>query len=332
MKYFFNFGFCICIFFQNSNAQKWSASRPDSSGIIIITNKGGQTIGYATSSGVRILTVDGFAFKDLNKNNRLDKYEDWRLPVDVRVKDLASKLSIEQIAGLMLYSRRQPIPAPPGGPFAGTYSGKPFSESGAKAFDLSDQQKKFVLNDNVRHVLITSVKSARVASLWNNNLQALAEGNGLGIPANNSSDPRSGTVANAEFNAGAGGSISMWPGSLGLAATFDPSLVKKFGDIASKEYRALGITTALSPQIDLATDPRWNRVSGTFGENVKLSADMARAYIDGFQTSIGSKEIGGGWGYNSVNAMVKHWPGGGTGEGGRDAHYGYGKYAVYPGS
>ncbi len=231
----------------------------------------------------------------------------------------------------MLYSKHQPIPAPPGGPFAGTYSGKPFSESGAKPFDLSDQQKKFLLNDNVRHVLITSVQSARVASLWNNNLQTLAEGNGLGIPANNSSDPRSGTVANAEFNAGAGGSISMWPGSLGLAATFDPSFVEKFGDIASKEYRALGITTALSPQIDLATDPRWNRVSGTFGENVKLSADMARAYIDGFQTSIGSKEIAGGWGYNSVNAMVKHWPGGGTGEGGRDAHYGYGKYAVYPG-
>jgi beta-glucosidase len=59
---------------------------------------------------------------------------------------------------------------------------------------------------------------------------------------------------------------------------------------------------------------------------------MSRAYIDGFQTSTGEKEITGGWGYESVNAMVKHWPGGGTGEAGRDAHYGFGKYAVYPGN
>ena len=114
----------------------------------------------------------------------------------------------------------------------------------------------------------------------------------------------------------------MWPGSLGMAATFDPSLVKNFGQIAATEYRALGITTALSPQVDIATEPRWNRVSGTFGEDPKLAADIARAYIDGFQTSTGKKEIAGGWGYNSVNAMVKHWPGGGSGEGGRDAHYG----------
>jgi beta-glucosidase len=88
-----------------------------------------------------------------------------------------------------------------------------------------------------------------------------------------------------EYNAGAGGRISMWPSSLGLAATFDPALVEKFGSIASKEYRALGIATALSPQVDIATDPRWYRTSGTFGEDPYLSADIGRAYIDGFQTS-----------------------------------------------
>jgi beta-glucosidase len=300
--------------------------------ISVVTNTGGQKLGYSTTSGVKIITADGFAFKDLNKNGKLDKYEDWRLSFDIRAKDLASKMSVEQIAGLMLYSRHQPLPAGARGPFAGTYNGKVFAESGAKASDLSDQQKEFLTKDNLRHVLVTSVQSAEIAAEWNNNVQALVEGIGLGIPANNSSDPRHGTVANAEFNAGAGGSISMWPGSLGMAATFDPSVVKKFGEIAATEYRALGIATALSPQIDIATDPRWNRTSGTFGENPYLSADMARAYIDGFQTSTGNKEIAGGWGYNSVNAMVKHWPGGGSGEAGRDAHYGFGKFAVYPGN
>ena len=124
----------------------------------------------------------------------------------------------------------------------------------------------------------------------------------------------------------------MWPGSLGMAATFDPAIVKQFGEIASQEYRALGISTALSPQIDLATEPRWSRVSGTFGESPHLSADMARGYVDGFQTSAGERAITGGWGYNSVNAMIKHWPGGGPEEGGRDAHFAFGKYAVYPGN
>ncbi|AUD01556.1 glycoside hydrolase family 3 protein [Spirosoma pollinicola] len=296
-----------------------------------VTNKGGQTLGYSAASGVKLLIDKGLAFKDLNKNGKLDKYEDWRLPADARAKDLASKLSVEQIAGLMLYSKHQPIPAAAGGPFAGTYNGKIFAQSGSKVSDLSDQQKEFLTKDNLRHVLITSVQSPEAAAEWNNNAQGLVESLGLGIPINSSSDPRHGTRADAEFNAGAGGAISMWPGSLGLAATFNPELVQKFGQIAATEYRSLGIATALSPQIDIATDPRWNRVSGTFGEDPKLATDMARAYIDGFQTSTGANEITGGWGYSSVNAMVKHWPGGGSGEGGRDAHYGYGKYAVYPG-
>ena len=311
-------------------SQKWTEEKKET--ISMVTNKGGKRLGYSTTSGVKLLTDNGFAFKDLNKNGKLDKYEDWQLSVDERAKDLASKMTVEQIAGLMLYSRHQPIPVAAAGPFAGTYNGKSFAESGVKPYDLSDQQKQFLTKDNLRHVLITSVQSPEVAAMWNNNAQALVEGIGLGIPANNSSDPRHGTIANAEFNAGAGGAISMWPGSLGLAATFDPTLVERFGHIAALEYRALGITTALSPQVDLATDPRWNRVSGTFGEDPQLSTDMARAYIDGFQTSVRSKEIIGGWGYGSVNAMVKHWPGGGSGEGGRDAHYGYGKYAVYPGN
>ncbi|MEZ0538116.1 glycoside hydrolase family 3 protein [Fibrella arboris] len=313
----------------SSQAQSWSESTVGT--LVTVTNKGGQTLGYATTSGVKLVIDKGLAFKDLNKNGKLDAYEDWRLPVAVRAKNLASQLSVEQIAGLMLYSKHQPIPSAPAGPFAGTYGGKVFAESGAKPTDLSDQQKEFLTKDNVRHVLVTSVQSPAVAAGWNNNAQALVEGLGLGIPANNSSDPRHGTRADAEYNAGAGGTISMWPGSLGLAATFSPDIVRQFGQIAAAEYRALGIATALSPQIDLATDPRWYRFSGTFGEDPKLTTDLARAYIDGFQTSTGGNEIRDGWGYTSVNAMVKHWPGGGSGEGGRDAHYGYGKYAVYPG-
>jgi len=313
------------------SCKNWTEAGTGSHRIII--NKGGQTLGYDTTSGVKIITVKGFAFKDLNKNGKLDKYEDWRLSADERAKDLASKLSVEQIAGLMLYSGHQSIPAGANRFFgAATYKGKPFKESGAKSSDLTDQQIKFLTKDNLRHVLITTVESPEVAAVWNNNVQALCEGIGFGIPANNSTDPRHRASSDVEYNVGSAGQISMWPGSLGLGATFDPAIVKQFGQIGAKEYRALGISTALSPQIDLATEPRWGRVNGTFGECPQLTADMARAYVDGFQTSLGDKVISGGWGYTSVNTMIKHWPGGGPEEGGRDAHFSYGKYAVYPGN
>jgi beta-glucosidase len=320
----------LAIIISLDSCKKWSET--DSGSIRIVTNKGGQTLGYDTASGVRILSSNGFAFKDLNKNGKLDVYEDWRRSADERARDLASRMTIEQIAGLMLYSAHQSIPASSTRLGGGTYNGKPFQESGAKASDLSDQQVKFLTDDNLRHVLITSVQSPEIAAEWNNNVQALCEKIGLGIPSNNSSDPRHRAVSNAEYNVGSAGQISMWPGSLGFAATFDPSIVEEFGRVAAREYRALGITTALSPQIDLATEPRWARVNGTFGESPRLSADMARAYADGFQTSTDSTEIADGWGYTSVNTMIKHWPSGGPEEGGRDAHFAFGKYAVYPGN
>ena len=191
---------------------------------------------------------------------------------------------------------------------------------------MSDEQKAFLTDDHLRHVLITRVETPAIAAQWNNNAQSFAEGLDFGIPVNTSSDPRHGTDSYAEFNAGAGGAISMWPGTLGIAAAFDPALMQEFGEIASIEYRALGIATALSPQIDLATEPRWSRFDGTMGEDPDLATDLARAYVDGFQST-----DGGDWGFESVNAMVKHWPGGGPEEGGRDGHFGYGAYAVYPG-
>lgn len=308
----------------SSCADKFKTVEKD--GFVVVNNDGGSTLSYAPDSGVKLLTIDRFAFKDLNKNGELDAYEDWRLSADERAKNLASQLSLEDIAGLMLYSSHQSVPARGSrfGPV--TYNGKPFEESGVAPSALSDEQKKFLEEDHLRHVLITRVENPGVSAQWNNNAQAFVEGIGFGIPVNTSSDPRHGSDSYAEFNAGAGGEISLWPGTLGIAASFDPSLMQQFGEIGSTEYRALGIATALSPQIDLATEPRWSRFDGTMGEDPDLSTDMARAYVDGFQAT-----NSGGWGLRSVNAMVKHWPGGGPEEGGRDGHFGYGAYAVYPG-
>ena len=302
----------------------------EADGYVLIDNADGQTLGIAADSTVPILTQDGYAFKDFLRTGQLAPYEDWRLSSEERAKDLAQRLSIEDIAGLMLYSAHQLIPArgPLAAAFGGTYGGKSYEESGAKPWDLTDQQKEFIVKDKVRHVLIMGLESTEAAVRWNNKLQALAESVGFGIPANNSSDPRHGAGSTAEYMGVTGEPISKWANGIGLSAAFDPEAVREFGEIGSAEYRALGITTALSPQIDLATEPRWMRFADTFGEHTQMTIDMTRAYCDGFQTTKGSKD---GWGKDSVNTMVKHFPGGGMGEGGRDAHYAYGKYAVYPG-
>lgn len=283
----------------------------------LVCQSKGPTLGYSPASGVQILERKGFAFKDLNRNGELDPYEDWRLPVSKRAADLASQMSLDEICGLMLYSSAQ------------------------KVYDtaLTQHHRNLLEKDHIRHMLISDVADARTAATWSNAVQAFCEAARLGIPSNNSSDPRNYTNGTAnvnnyrpepdgEFDPAGESNISKWPREVGMAATFDLDVMRAHGEMVSTEYRALGITTALSPQADISTDPRWRRFYGTFSEDPSLCRDMAQTYCEAFQNTPGSKD---GWGLASVNCMVKHWPGGGTGEGGRDAHFGIGKYAVYPG-
>lgn len=170
-------------------------------GVYTLVKVDGQTVlGFSPLSGVKIIEVDGLPFKDFLGTGELVPYEDWRLTAEERARDLASRLTIEEIAGLMLYSPQNWLPMP-----NDTYDGKPFAESGKKAYDLSDLQKEFLSRDNVRHVLVGKVESPTTAARWSNNVQAFVEGRTHGIPANNSSDPRHSATADAEFAAGAGG-------------------------------------------------------------------------------------------------------------------------------
>ena len=108
---------------------------------------------------------------------------------------------------------------------------------------------------------------------WHNRLQALAESTRLGIPVTISSDPRHAFSDNPATSLFAG-AFSQWPEPIGLAATATPALVEKFGDIARQEYLAVGIRVALHPMADLATEPRWARINGTFGEDAELAARL----------------------------------------------------------
>ncbi|WP_165372667.1 glycoside hydrolase family 3 protein [Pengzhenrongella frigida] len=281
---------------------------------MVVDNPGdGATLSYGVDSKITLLEeeVDGstFAFKDMNANGELDVWEDWRVGASDRAADLASQLTVEQISGLMLFSSHERSPAD----------------------GLTDAQQTYLSEDKLRNVLNAGGSDVTENVTWVNAVQAYTESIATAdepyVPANFSSDPRSEAQSGSSYiETGAG--VSLWPSVLGLAATFDAATVEDFGRVVSDEYRALGISNALSPQIDLATEPRWLRVAGTLGEDPELAAELAAAYVKGFQGTYDEDGTLVGWGENSVPTTIKHAPGDGAGEGGRESHTNVGKYAI----
>jgi beta-glucosidase len=179
------------------------------------------------------------------------------------------------------------------------------------------------INHRINHLyVIGDARDAREFAQWVNAAQDLVARSGLGIPITFSTDPRHGFVDNPAASARSS-MFSLWPESVGLAALRSPELVERFADIVRQEYVAVGLRSALHPQIDVATEPRWARVGATFGEDATLTAELAAAYVRGLQTSV--------LGTESVTAMAKHFPGGGPQKDGEDPHFTYGKEQVYPG-
>lgn len=299
-------------------------------GYTVLTQKGGPALGYYD---IPVIYEDNLAFKDHNRNGMLDIYEDWRKSPAERAENLVKQMPTEYLCGMMTNGHTVNVPGYASMSVKGIlYNGKPFQESGAEPWAVCDRLVKAINGFDTRQILMAHSESPTTSARWNNEVQKLCEAAPFGIPSCNSSDPRNEIKATDEYNAGSGGICSQWPTPLGLAATFDTDVMKEFASTVKKEYRAIGFGTALSPQADLATDPRWRRNPGTFGEDPQLVADLSKTYIDAFQTTENKKlVIEDGWGYESLNCMVKHWPAGGAGEAGRDAHISIGKYAVFPG-
>ena len=251
------------------------------------------------------------SFRDLNKNNKLDRYEDYRLDTAQRVEDLISQMTLEEKVGTLFHP---PVTINPDWMFR-LYS---LFVDGGK---LTESE---IINQHINHFnLYGNPKPERLAKRLNS-LQKIASRSRLGIPVTISSDPihevpNGGGVASFSLDG-----FSKWPSQLGLAASQDPSLVKQFAEIAREEYLAVGIRTALHPMADLATEPRWARNFGTFGSDNVLSSKLTMAYMDGFQGETIDSQ--------SVMTMVKHFPGGGPQENGLDPHLFSGRNQIYPGN
>jgi beta-glucosidase len=262
-----------------------------------------------SARSVKTLNVDGLQFKDLNKNGKLDVYEDWRKSSAMRAKDLVAQMTLAEKAGAMMHGTLRT-----GGPMGAVGFGGSYDVEAIRKLIAEAQVTSF----------ITRLQAApRQMAEENNRLQEVAEASRLGIPLTISTDPRHHfqyTQGTSERGVG----FSQWPETLGFGAVGDARLMQRFGEIARQEYRAVGIHLALSPQADLATEPRWSRITGTFGEDAQLTKRLVQAYVIGFQN--------GATGLNkdSVITVVKHWVGYGAQPEGFDGHSAYGKYSVFP--
>lgn len=230
-------------------------------------------------------------------------YRDASLSVDERVEDLIQRMNLNEKAGQLFHNI---LTQGPNGTLTNTTA---TAVSG-----------KLMTHFNLAGV----VADVRTTAQWYNTLQQLALDTRLGIPITLSSDPRHAftTAAGSQI---AATTLSQWPATIGLAALRDPKIVRAFSEIARQEYLAIGIRSALHPQIDVATEPRWARIGGTMGEDAYLTAKLVVEYIKGFTGP-------DGFGVNSVTTVSKHFPGSGPVQNGEDSHFTYGKNATYPGN
>ncbi|MFW6257352.1 MAG: hypothetical protein ACOC11_01085, partial [Prolixibacteraceae bacterium] len=154
---------------------KWKESEtPD--GWTMITNEEGTILGYSKKSGLQLIQVDGYAFKDLNRNNLLDEFEDWRVDFETRAASMVDEIPAEQMMGMKM------------NPFGG-WTVNP---------DSLDAIMKNSLDLGYRQLRAPGGGTAdtRTKVNWNNMVQEYIEGldNIVCVPAVWIDDPRSGDV------------------------------------------------------------------------------------------------------------------------------------------
>ena len=288
---------------------------------------------------VQILTEGKYQFKDLNKNGKLDAYEDWRLPMEKRIADLVGQMTLEEKAGLMLHPN---IAVPESGEIKYDFTDEekalmaraaeeqyagPVGPGGQGAGNMAVGQmrrtataKAYIEEKNFRNILNNGTCAPEKFARWSNGMQEIAEASLLGIPVMFSTDPRHGSGTGAHVRGTQ--YFSQFPsneGQVGITAARDPKLVEDFGAVVAEEYRAVGLHMILGPQIDVMTEPRWGRNMGCFSESAELTTQMLEAFMDGAQGKAG--KVGPG----KILVHLKHWPGSGPHAGGS------GSWLVYPG-
>ena len=286
------------------------------------------------SRSKRIIEHDGLQFRDLDGDGVLTPYEDWRLPAGERAADLVGRMTPQEKAGLMVIGSHHPgysgfLPNPSDELLnpedvwrdANPITSQPYPEpvlvtsSTDNAINLR-HQRFLICRDNL---------APKELATWTNAVQEVAENSRLGIPVSFASNPRNHVALVAQFGVNeSAGVFSEWPNELGLAALDDAELMETFGAEIAKEWRAGGIHKLYGYMADVASEPRWSRFNGTFGEDPELVSKYIAATVRGMQNGDDALAEDG------VACTVKHYPGGGVRLDGHDPHFEWGQTNEYP--
>ncbi|MGN0643726.1 glycoside hydrolase family 3 protein [Gemmiger sp.] len=294
---------------------------------VLFHNPNGPTIGVTTCG---VIVRDGLFFKDMDNSGELSPYKDWRLDPETRARDMVAHLRLDQQAGLVLnalwnnpvsMTRKDAtdengniVPAKifkhhdPGEPEPPC----PFPGMSMRCDDADVMDKKVTGGVYRGEMRAEAGVSALYHNIGTQMLEYEACQGGVAIPYSMHTNP---------INIG-------YPDFLGIGAAVmgdgNYDMVYQMADTDRKMMRAAGQAILYGPQVDVATDPRWPRNSGTYGERPEVTAGIVRELIRGYQNGRDGLNAG------SVVLTVKHFPGDGPAENGFEPHMPIGQWRLYP--
>ena len=216
-------------------------------------------------------------------SQNIPKYKNPRLPIEDRVQDLLSRMTVEEKFWQMFMI--------PGDLSDGSENYK----NGIFGFQVSAKGSTDASNQILDYSAASNAKET--VKLINKIQKYFVEKTRLGIPIIAFDEALHGLVRDG---------ATAFPQSISLAATFDPALVKRVSTAIAMESKSRGIRQILSPVVNLASDVRWGRVEETYGEDPFLSSKMGVAYVSSFEE-------------RGVITTPKHFLAN-SGDGGRDSY------------
>ena len=303
--------------------------------VVYANGEGEPTIGVTT---VGVLKVDGKFFKDSNNNKQLDTFEDWRLPAEERANAIVETLTMEQMASFIfnnLYcnplvktlaeTKKEDGTIDPKTLLTHSDVAQESLIANRSGFNLPNDSD--ILEKGLRHAVYRGNMGydAAVVSMLNNvgnqyaEYAAVVRGETM-LPWTLISNPiSSGYVNNMALAAAVMGDVKAGKGY---------EMVEEYAEMDREMWVAQGIRQMYGPQIDLASDPRWARNSGTYGEVPEVVAGITTALVAGYQQGTEGVKLEG------VSLSIKHFPGDGAAENGYESHTYQGQWRIYttPGS
>ncbi|HEV8133336.1 MAG TPA: glycoside hydrolase family 3 N-terminal domain-containing protein [Pyrinomonadaceae bacterium] len=226
---------------------------------------------------------------DLNKNGRMDIYENPKVDIETRITDLLSQMTLEektcQTATLYGYNRvlKDELPTP-------EWKNQVWKDgianidehlngwgAGSKSIYATDIEKHVWAMNEVQRFFIEDTR--------------------LGIPVDFTNEGLRGVAFQVSTS---------FPSELGVGNTWDPELVREIGRITAREARALGYTNIYAPTLDVSRDQRWGRVEDTYGEDPYLASRLGVEMVKGLQENY------------TVAATAKHFAVYSVGKGARE--------------